>query len=60
LTNICWRDNGKGGWDVDELRYLQLELTWRALGGKDGVVIVLTIVLSEMGMFVNVGNGRRF
>jgi len=45
---------------VDELRYLQLELTWRALGGKDGVVIVLTIVLSEMGMFVNVGNGRRF
>jgi len=48
LTNICWRDNGKGGWDVDELRYLQLELTWRALGGKDGVVIVLTIVLSEM------------
>lgn len=40
LTNICWRDNGKGGWDVDELRYLQLELTWRALGGKDGVVSV--------------------
>lgn len=29
-----------GGWDVEELRYLQLELTWRALGGKDGVVSV--------------------
>lgn len=36
-----------GGWDVDESRYLQLELTWRALVGKM-VLSVLTIVVTEM------------
>ncbi len=33
-----------GGWDMDELRYVQLELTWRALGWERLCLSVLTIV----------------